>query len=409
MAKSVRQVDPWVSNDGNGFGFASGDMNYFAESLTCINSEVYQREYMPYSYMTINKKGRHVLNWLTRNPWVWQKENFCEFNPMGKLGHDKTSIIPCQGKVNLRVCTDEFLESCFDQLIEWRQSGQKEMTPELREIMMTVYREYAMAINEGARIVGLLGGFFEQDQIDELFDGKDESSLAPFKSTLGVCNGVFAEARLLAEKEGLGCLNDQSIFKNLEISEDTCLLTEESILKIVDRVKKISRSKGGKMKTLVSKKKIRATRRGQSVTLHTLFHVSPFLWESVEQIHTTRCDSAFNPQCRIKQVEVGTGAEMEMGYMIDNIILINTPEVLELEECIDKRILFAYLTFSGNFQLGGSFVDSRGAGNLGMRIIDEAATSNAQGNVITITSHALFSGTILNKELVVGAQTVVEV
>ena len=194
----------------------------------------------------------------------------------------------------------------------------------------------------------------------------------------------------------------------MEVGDD-CLLTEESVLNIWDNMKKIARKKKGKIKSIASNKKVRASRGGQSVTLHAMAHVSPFFWESVENIYTTRCDTLLNPQCRIKQVMVGEGADAVEGYTIDNIILIPVEEVTELEECIDKRILFVYLTFGGNFQLGGSFVDTRGAGNLGMRVVDEGAVLNSKEGQITIASHALFSGTILNKNLAIGAQTLVDV
>ena len=406
--KSVRQINPWVSDDGSSFGFHTGDMNYYGESLTCTNSEVYQRVYMPYSFMKINKKGRHVLNWLVRNPWLWQKENYCKFTPMGKIGQDRTSVIPCEGKVNLQICTKDFLNSCFDKLVTWKESGEIDMDDGLRRILMDVYRQYALGINEGARIVGLLGGILEEKQIDELFESKDEGALVPFKSTLGICNGVFAEARIAAAK-GASHLNNKTIFQGMEIDEETGLLTEASILKAWERTLTIARKQKGGLKKLANKKKIKVTKNGKSVTLHAMWHVSPLLWESVQHVVDTRCETLLNPQCRMKEVTVGTGDDAETGYMIDKIILIPTEEVTELEECINGRFLFAYFTFGGNFQLGGSFVDSQGRNNLGVRITDEGAILGSKEGIITIVSHAVFSGTILNKNMAVGAQTIVPV
>lgn len=402
MSTNKQDISPYIGGNGSIFGFHAGAMNYFAESFTCVTDDALARALRPYSFMRISKLGEHQLNWVRSNPNVWQKEDWCKWTPKGKIGFDKASIRPCGGKVNMEICDKDIFSSCFKQLKEYTSSGGTNDTAEGQRLLRIIFNQINNDVNTGARLIGTLGQMFTKEEMSAAFAGKDESLKEQFLCQYEVCQGVFAEMKewAAADPTNYGHLNCPDIFSDVKIGEN-CLLDEESILKAWEKTKKKARKKGGKLRTLINKKSVALRRTGETINARALAYVSPFFYESVAEVYETRCETLINPQCRIKQVDVGGGV---MTYEIDGIALYPVYEISDLEECLgDKRVLLLYITFAENFQIGGSLVNDSGMNDLAVRVIDEGATSNKSAGVITMAAHALFSGTVLSKDLVVGA------
>lgn len=401
-------VNPVISDIGTArtIGFQVGAYNEFAQAEYHSNFSFYQQQFGMYGYMRLTKNETYRIHYVKGTPFAWQPHNSCAWTPLRTLSVASDEVTPCRVKLNEEQCFyEETFESIFNSVTNWNGTSPITLDEAGTRIMNEMLRAITANATEGARATMVAGGLFDLNAI-EFAEGVPDSTREAFLRTANSCNGWLALANQAALLPGNGHLSNGLILE-ADISADGERYTG-NVMTLYDAYVAAAPAP-------LAQAVIRGGASGIIRPMNLLWIVSPSIFAAVYTAHLAQSVLAAQNMPRIEKVvgSVATprGPSPITYYVIDGqTIVVPADEVNTYEAYLTQRTHFAYLTVSGNINLGGSFSGipmlNGGAPNVGLLVQQQTADVREYGKMFTV-AHALMATAFADTQYITGDQLTV--
>lgn len=382
--------------------FASDKMNYLLDTNYNDKFGFYQANFGVYSYMTLTSELTYVLNSLEASPFMWQPHNSCNWNPVGVIQNNQTEIQPCRAKINAEQCYDALFDSAFAAFNQWAQNPTVEMSDAGVEYINKLTNSILAGATYGARVTLTAGQLYAPGGIT--FDGSVGADVqSAFNSTIGTCKGWL---ELVKEQAAAGkdWMNDTSLIPGGDLSADGETYTGDPIA-LYDAI--LANAKP-ELVSAVNEGGI----PGFNVDSYPLMLVSTSIYNGIVAEWRTQAVAAAQnfPRISRMEMEVNTarGTRKIFVMKIDETVVVPLSELGFVDKHVAGATHVAYLTVSGNINLGASFANLPVAAEQDVAVAVERVTALKEYGKYRFASHSLFGTAISDTNYIAGVQVFAE-
>lgn len=381
--------------------FASDRLNTLLSKKYYDTYGFYQAMFMPYAWMPLTKDMTYRIHSLETSAFIWQPHNSCNWNPVGAMETGNVDITPARAKINAEQCYDTLFDSAFASFLEWGRGDSVEMDANGEDYVNKMIESILAAATYGARLSNVVGQLYSPGSVT--FDADVSVNVREaFNATIGTVKGWIELAKDRAAS-GVDHLNISGLIPGGDIDATGKKYTG-NVITLYDNI--LDAAKGD----LVA-----AVNEGGSAgfndSLYPILFVSPSIFNAFVDYWRTQATTAAQNVLRVTREPVdyntANGTRKINVMKIDETIIVPINELNYLDKHITGATHCAYLTLSGNINLGGSFGSIPQLGNeVGLAI--QRANNLDEIGKYKMLAHALHANAFADTNFIAGGQTFAE-
>lgn len=314
-----------------------------------------------FGYMKINRLGKYTLNHLKADSGMWnQWKNCAGMTINGGVKNGSTEITPIPHYFLDSFCDDELLESCFESLIRWQESGDRSMlTPEATRYLNLLVRTWQEGAYMGLRKTYALANL--HDSATVAYDaGATTEDINRFKSADTDLKSYLALMVELATGDYPNA-NDATLYDAADFNASGSFIGD--LMTVYADTKAASSSK---LQGLINS-------GGRKVVGNKVFQacivVSNSFYNAVIEEYNTQISTAMTNGQRITVADETASGITQRVYRLDGMIIVPLDEINGVDEILAGTTHYFGIWASGNVSLGGSFTRlPKESGDVGLKV-----------------------------------------
>ena len=399
---SILKVIPGFDFNANQIFYKAKELNAFERLPYQDDFAFYQNNFGIYRHMSLTSMYTYKITRVRGVPFMWQSLTACSFDHTGSLRTSIEEITPSRAYVKERFCQDELFDSCFEQLIEYK-NGDMMLDAEGQRIFQKTIEELVANAAYGARLNLTMGQVFDPAAVtfrEQIGDNVPTATIQDlFTRTHTTSKGwvkLFADLAVHYPWLNLANLLPSTSFTGEDFTGD--------VLDFYDNLKD---NAPRELKSLVNRGGVA---RGGSAAFKPLFLVSDSIHAAVvKQYISQRTEAALNEGGRISRETVANGDSMpQVVYHIDGMIpVIPISDISEYDKYLNGTTHFGGIVASGNIQLGNSFGPINNVEDGIAMIIEQnkSISNDAPYGAYHFQSVGLFASALADPNYAVAART----
>lgn len=329
--------------------FAVDSVNSFAKKEIYDTFDFYQSTFGVYGQMQVSKDLTFRLHWIDTVPFVWQPHNDCAWTPTNGVSAYSTEIVPDRVKLNEEYCYDMLFDSTFGAALSWGGNGQ--MTDDAIGYFNELSRKIVQRAAIGARATMVAG---KLASLQNATFNAGTSTVANLQSmwntTIGTHKGWLQGLADLAAANPTqnGNVNIAGLF-NGQLDASGQKFTGNVIDFLATD---IYNAASGELQEAVDTGGLPSIGGMQP---QALYMVTPSIFNRIREQYNDQQATALSNGKRITKIPYKWNGSDVYVYFIDDVAVVPIREVNTFSKYVNGTYHAAYLTFSGNIQIGGSF------------------------------------------------------
>jgi hypothetical protein len=375
--------------------FETTKLNALVSAEYYDNFDVYQRLFQMYSWMTMNDEHEFVMHYMHGNSLVWQPHKSCAWDPVGKVTMGQRTITPCPAKVNQQFCYDEYMDSSFKTWLNWSTGGPAiGFKPAGIAATNMLTRSLVENATRGYLATLVAGKLHNVDTV--VFNPATPTDIrSAFVKTASTCRGWIPLLRAMSQEAGLAHLDTLPISSS-DISNDGKKYTG-NILTVYDALVEQAPQR-------LQDAIIEGGIPGFDGAAQTLMLVALPEYRAIYNQMLAQKNQAVqnDPRITVREFPSAPGQTPIQVYYIDKTAIIPVNQTGVYDQYLPGTSHFAYLTVSGNVQLGGNFANIPRSRDGNVAIMIQQSQDAEDYGMYKMLAHSLMSSAINDVDYITG-------